>query len=94
MISSQADAEILCVQQLIKEPEKPEQHRKIRKQRVQNTGKKYALKSKNLRNVAEKEFIINEIVLATIPGFAPWPAIIIEIEDMTYIVCFFGTGQM
>lgn len=39
-------------------------------------------------------FIENEIVLATIPGYAPWPARILSINSETIFVEFFGTGQM
>lgn len=41
-----------------------------------------------------KEFIENEIVLATIPGFCPWPARILNITGQTISIEFFGTGQM
>lgn len=40
------------------------------------------------------EFIINEVILATIPGYAPWPARISKIIGETIFVEFFGTGQM
>lgn len=40
------------------------------------------------------EFVLNEIVLATVPGYAPWPSRIIKIVGETIFVEFFGTGQM
>lgn len=40
------------------------------------------------------EFIVNEVVLATICGYAPWPARILKIVSETIYVEFFGTGQM
>lgn len=40
------------------------------------------------------EFCLNEIVLATVPGYAPWPARIVKIVGETIFVEFFGTGQM
>lgn len=39
-------------------------------------------------------FFENEVVLATIPGYAPWPARILGINGETILVEFFGTGQM
>lgn len=39
-------------------------------------------------------YMPNEIVLASIPGYAPWPAIIRNIIDETIYVEFFGTGQV
>lgn len=53
-----------------------------------------ALTEKILRESPGKEFILNEIVLATVPGFVPWPARIVEINGETLRVEFFGTGEM
>lgn len=39
-------------------------------------------------------YVQNEIVIASIPGYAPWPARILSIQGETIIVEFFGTGQM
>lgn len=55
--------------------------------------KKGILKSKSMERPTD-EFITNEIVLATIPGYAPWPACIIDIKGNTYFVRFFGTDEM
>lgn len=62
--------------------------------RRKNTWKRNrTLKERNLNNAPDKEFIINEIVLATVPGYKPWPARIIEIDGQTIRVEFFGTGE-
>lgn len=42
----------------------------------------------------KNQFLESEIVLATIPGYSPWPARISYISDETIFVEFFGTGQM
>lgn len=42
----------------------------------------------------KNQFLENEIVLATVPGYSPWPARISYISDETIFVEFFGTGQM
>lgn len=42
----------------------------------------------------DKEFIINEVVLAVVPGYSAWPARILEISGVTIKVEFFGTGEM
>lgn len=39
-------------------------------------------------------FMVNEVVLCTIPGYSPWPAIIKNINNQTIFVEFFGTGQV
>lgn len=41
-----------------------------------------------------RQYIVNEIIIATIPGFAPWPARILKINGQTITVEFFGTGHM
>lgn len=41
----------------------------------------------------EKCFVVNEIVLGSVPGYAPWPARIIDINGSTINVEFFGTGE-
>lgn len=40
------------------------------------------------------EYMVNEIVLATIPGFCGWPARIVDIIGETIMVQFLGTGHM
>lgn len=41
----------------------------------------------------DREFIVNEIVLVTIPGFCPWISRILNISAQTIAIEFFGTGQ-
>lgn len=51
--------------------------------------------SENIRlGAPDNEFVANEIVLAAVSGYAPWPARIIEIIGETIRVEFFGTGEM
>lgn len=40
------------------------------------------------------EFLEGEIILGTIPGFAPWPATMVKIVHETIYIQFFGTGHM
>lgn len=54
---------------------------------------KLSLKEK-LDNAPAIEFVPNEVVLATIPGYCPWPARIFSITNNKIFVEFFGTGQM
>lgn len=42
----------------------------------------------------DKEFVINEVVLAVVPGYSAWPARILEISGVTIKVEFLGTGEM
>lgn len=67
---------------------------KTTKKQTKGLSKKGALKSKLNPNRQGDEFIINEIVFATIPGYAPWPAWILNIQNDTYFVRFFGTDEM
>lgn len=68
----------------------------------QSTEKKVArrktkalpLKEKINREAPSNEFVVNEIVLATIPGFCAWPARIKAINNETITVQFFGTGHV
>lgn len=55
--------------------------------------KKLTLSEKMKNEAPDNEFVIDEIILATIPGFCPWPARIIQIIGETITVEFFGTGQ-
>lgn len=41
-----------------------------------------------------KQFNEGEIVLGTIPGYAPWPARVLKIIEETIYIEFFGTGQL
>ena len=40
------------------------------------------------------ELVKGEIVLGTIPGYAPWPARVKEIVNETVFIEFFATGEM
>lgn len=44
--------------------------------------------------IPTKDYLINEIVLTTIPGYKPWPSRILNITGQTITVEFFGTGEM
>lgn len=71
----------------------PETQSKVKnKKQVRREPNKKSLKPKT-RCRLDNEFIINEVVLATIQGYAPWPAYIMNIEGDTYTVRFFGTGE-
>lgn len=48
--------------------------------------KKLTVKEKIHNESPDNEFMPNEIVLATIPGFCPWPARILELAGQTIIV--------
>lgn len=54
---------------------------------------KLQLQERLQNEVPSKEYLPNEIILATVPGYAPWPARIIEMVGQTILVEFFGTGQ-
>lgn len=56
--------------------------------------KKLTLEEKIRNQAPENNFLCNEIVLATIPAFCPWPARIIQIINEMIMVEFFGTGPM
>lgn len=66
------------------------------KSEKKNTMKnsKLKLKEKLKNDAPNKEFLVNEVVFATIPGYSPWPARILSINDHTIFVEFFGTSQM
>lgn len=67
-------------------------HAKPKKSSKRNN--KLSLKEKIHNESPMNEFMVDEIVLCTIPGYAPWPARIKEIINQTIFVEFFGTGQM
>lgn len=52
------------------------------------------LQERMLNEAPDKEFLPNEIILATIPGFVPWPSRILQISGQTITIQFFGTGQV
>lgn len=47
-----------------------------------------------LDDTPDKEFLVDEIVLTTIPGYAPWPSRILSMTGQTIMVEFFGTGEV
>lgn len=47
-----------------------------------------------MSDAPSKVYIINEVILATIPGYAPWPARILDMTGQTVIIEFFGTGHI
>lgn len=55
---------------------------------------KLSLEEKLDNEAPIKQFLPNEVVLATVPGYCPWPARILTITDHTILIEFFGTGQM
>lgn len=55
--------------------------------------RKLTIKERIKIDAPDNEFMANEVILATIPGFCAWPARIIQILNETIIVEFFGTGQ-
>lgn len=67
---------------------------------IQNTKKKgrkstkLTLKEKISHDAPYKEYIVGEIILATVVGYPPWPARIIDINGHTLKVEFFGTGEI
>lgn len=52
------------------------------------------LKEKIFNEAPGNEFMKDEIVLGTIPGYCPWPARIVNIVGETIFIEFFGTGEM
>lgn len=54
---------------------------------------KLTLKEKISRAAPINDYVINELIMATVPGYSPWPARIIDIIGETIVVEFFGTGQ-
>lgn len=55
---------------------------------------KIQLRERMMNEVPVKEFLIDEVILATVPGFVPWPARILNITGQTIMIEFFGTGHM
>lgn len=56
-------------------------------------GAKLALKGKISKESPNNEYVIGEIILGTVPGYPPWPATILGINEQTITVQFFGTGE-
>lgn len=73
---------------------RPNNNTKCGRSKTKRLVKNLTLKEKIKNNAPDNEFMTNEIVLATIPGFCAWPARIIQIIGETIMVEFFGTGQM
>lgn len=79
------------------EPENTENTNARKRKRKDTASKPRSTKmqlQERIQNESPEEFIENEIVLATIPGFCPWPARIMNITGQTISIQFFGTGQM
>lgn len=64
------------------------------KQVANRKDSRMKLKERIRCNAPINEYVKGEIVLGTIPGYAPWPARIREIAGETNIIEFFGTGEM
>lgn len=56
--------------------------------------KNLSLKEKIENEAPCNAYMVNEVILATVPGFCPWPARIMSISGETLFVEFFGTGQV
>lgn len=69
---------------------KPNENQKPKSRRV----KKLTLSEKIRKESPENVFVVNEIVLATVPGYCAWPSRILSIRNETIMVEFFGTGQV
>lgn len=65
-----------------------------KKEKPRKRTTKFSLKEKIFEEAPDKEYVINEIVLGTVPGYPAWPARILEISGQTIKVQFFGTGEM
>lgn len=66
---------------------KTNQNKKIRK------SSKCTIKERISQENPNKEYVVNEVVLATVPGYPAWPARILEINGQTLNVEFFGTSE-
>lgn len=67
---------------------------KVTKKKVKRPNRNLKLKEKMNNEAPANEYIVNEIVLAKIPGYSPWPARIIAIICETIHIQFIGTGHM
>lgn len=63
-----------------------------KKEKIRKSTK--ILQERILNEAPDRVFLPNEIVLCAIPGYAPWPARILQISGQTITIQFFGTGQM
>lgn len=70
------------------------QEKKIQKRKQLRRRSKMLLNERITNEAPCNSYLQNEIVLATIPGFAPWPARVKNIIGETIYVEFFGTGQV
>lgn len=66
---------------------------KVALKQKQRKSRNLTLKERIDLEALDKFFLLNEIVLATVPGYSPWPARIIGIDGATIKVEFFGTGE-
>lgn len=67
---------------------------RVTKKKANRLNKNMKLKEKMNYNAPANEYIMNEIVLAKIPGYSPWPARITAIIGETIHIQFFGTGHV
>lgn len=67
------------------------QHKEKGKHRSKSS--KILLQELLLIEAPTRQFLVAEVVLATVPGFCPWPSIILSITGQTILIEFFGTGQ-
>lgn len=76
--------------------EKSKKNMKTKSKKRRESRKKNVmlLQEKMLNDAPKNTYLINEIVLATIPGFVAWPARIKNMIGETIYVEFFGTGQV
>lgn len=66
----------------------------VRKSKPARKSAKLQLEERVRNNIPSTEFLINEIVLGTVPGYVPWPGRILNITGQTITIEFFGTGEM
>lgn len=66
----------------------------VEKEKAGSRNSRLKLEERIILQEPINHFLENEVVLATIPGYAPWPARIVGISAETIFVEFFGTGQM
>lgn len=52
------------------------------------------IKEKIFNEAPSNEYVQDEIILGTVPGYCPWPARILDIVGDTIVIEFFGTGEM
>lgn len=61
--------------------------------RKDRKSSKFTLKERIENENPNKEYVVNEVILATVPGYPVWPARILQIIGQTITVEFIGTGE-